>query len=267
MKAGEQHKLKTNELAEWIFSLPQQIKENLQTIIYSVVIIIVVAAAAFYYLYQKNTASVKGQIALTRAINAMAMGKSQIVQAQMQGIDISYNLIQTADELDVVAQGAKSSLMAALALIKRAEALRIELHYRPGSVNKETLTAQINLAKASYNKAIEKAAGDPSLTATAKFGLGLCEEELGNFTEAEKIYHEITSNKGFEGTIAAAQAKHRLETMNDYKQPVTFKPAPQPPAPLGPRVDVPVTAPTPAAAAAQPSTEIKTPQAPPPAPK
>ncbi|MHC4595136.1 MAG: hypothetical protein ACYS19_09345, partial [Planctomycetota bacterium] len=78
--------------------------------------------------------------------------------------------------------------MAALALIKQAEALRTELHYRPGTVSKEDLTAQINQAKAGYADAIERSSFNPSLMAKAKFGLGLCEEELGNFAEAEQIY-------------------------------------------------------------------------------
>ncbi len=228
MKAEERRELKTNELAEWIFTLPQQIKENLQMVIYASIIIIAVIAVAVYYLYQKDTASTRGQILLTGTINMLLQAKSQIVQAQSQGVDISYNLIQTADELDASAQKAKTSQMAALALIKRGEALRTELHYRPGGASRETLAAQMNLAKASYNRAVEKAEDNPSLMSMAKFGLGLCEEELGNFTEAQKIYHEIVADKNLEGTVAAAQAKYRLEIMADYETPITFKPEPLP---------------------------------------
>jgi tetratricopeptide (TPR) repeat protein len=171
----------------------------------------------------------------------LAQNKSQILQAQEQGIDLSYNLIQAADELDTASQKVKNNDAAAFALIKRAEALRMELHYRPAAVSKEALTGQINLAKSSYEKAIEKAGGEPTLTAKAKYGLGLCEEELGNFTAAEKIYQEIVGDKNLEGTVGYAEASHRLAIMSDYEKPVTFKPAPKPPEPAA----VPVVPPAP----------------------
>ena len=120
--------------------------------------------------------------------------------------------------------------MAAFALIKRAEALRMELHYRQGNVSKQEVAAQINQAKASYTEALERCPTNPTLMATAKFGLGLCEEELGNFEVAEQIYRDITLNPDLDCTIAAAQAKLRLETMADYKQKIVFRPAPKKPA-------------------------------------
>jgi hypothetical protein len=86
---------------------------------------------------------------------------------------------------------------------------------------------QINQAKVSYTEALERAASNPSLKATAKFGLGLCEEELANFEQARQIYQDIVSSPEFEGTVAKASAKYRLDTMADYKTAVVFKPAPQ----------------------------------------
>jgi tetratricopeptide (TPR) repeat protein len=240
MKAEERHELKTNELAQWILSLPQLIKENLQIIIYVSAAAVLILAAVFYYLYQKNVTAIKSEENLTRQISTLAQSKSQIVQSQSQGIDLSYNLIQNADELEVASQNIKSATAAAFALIKRGEALRMELHYRPTVVSKETLTNQINLAKASYEKAIYKAGGEPTLTAKAKYALGLCEEELGNFKEAEKIYHQITGDKNLEDTVGYAEARHRLAIMSDYEQPVTFKPAPKPPEPVAPTVVPPI---------------------------
>jgi hypothetical protein len=76
------------------------------------------------------------------------------------------------------------------------------------------------------------------LKATAEFGLGLCEEELSNFQEARQIYQSIVANAGYEGTVANAAAQHRLETMDDYRQKVVFKPAPEPAAAIGPQVQV-----------------------------
>ena len=227
MKAEHRHELKTNELAEWIANLPQWARQNIKMIIYVSVFLILVAGSYFYRRYQKNVVSVNKQINLTRIYNQLAQGKTQILQAQTRGMDISYQLIQIADDLKIRAQDIKDSQEAAFALIKRGEALRMELHYRPGTVNSDDLIAQINLAKESYNKAVEKSINNPSLMTMAKLGLGLCEEELGNFTIAENIYRDITTNPSFEGTVAAAQAKLRLEIMDDLKQEITLAPSPK----------------------------------------
>jgi hypothetical protein len=104
----------------------------------------------------------------------------------------------------------------------------MELHYRFGTVSERDAKAAIERAKASYTEAIERCSGNPSLTAAAKLGLGLCEEELGNFAGAEQIYRQVGENASLEGTVAAAQAKLRLETMADYRSKVVFKPSPKP---------------------------------------
>jgi hypothetical protein len=239
MKPEHRHELKTNELAEWLSNLPQWAHKNLTTIIYASVVAVVIIIYSFWYYYQKNTALVKKQLGLTRLIRQLPYNKSQILQAQSQGVDISYILIQTADKLQSAAQNIKDPLKAASALIKRADALRMELHYRLGTVSKEDCIAQINRAKESYRQALElvtaergapgKAAYNPSLAATARFGLGLCEEEIGNTAEAQQIYRDLATSPHFEYTTAAAQAKMRLDSMAQYQQKVVFK-APAAPA-------------------------------------
>jgi tetratricopeptide (TPR) repeat protein len=232
MKAEHRHELKTNELAEWLSNLPQWTKENLTTVI--IILAVIVAALAFYVRYRYNKSLVADeQLEFTNLLNQLSASKMQVLSAQAQGRDLSFILLQPANSLGTFAQNAKNNRMAALALIKQAEALRTELHYRPGTVSNEDLTSQINQAKAAYTEAIQtrlQGTSNPSLTAAAEFGLGLCEEELGNFEKAQQIYQIIAENPDFEGTVAVTQAKHRLETMADYKQKVIFKPAPAPAA-------------------------------------
>lgn len=227
MKADHRHELKTNELAEWLSNLPQWVMANLKTIIAISVLIAGLAAFYIWRIYDKNIVQVREQLEFTRLLNQLSNSKAQVLRAQAQGRDLSSILLQTAINLRAFAQAANNDRMAALALIKDAEARRTELHYRPATVSRQDLIDQINQAKASYAEAIEKSSFNPSLMAKAKFGLGLCEEELGNFAEAEQIYRDIAANPTFEGTVAAVQAKHRLNTMADYKQKVVFKPSPQ----------------------------------------
>ncbi len=241
MKAEHRHELKTNELAEWLSNLPQWTKENLTTII--IILAVIVVALAFYVRYRYNKSLVADeQLEFTNLLNQLLASKMQVLSAQAQGRDLSFILLQPANSLGNFAQNANNDRMAALALIKQAEALRTELHYRPGTVSNEDLTSQINQAKAAYTEAIQtrlQRTSNPSLAAAAEFGLGLCEEELGNFEKAQQIYQIIAENPDFEGTVAVTQAKHRLETMADYKQKVIFKPAPAPTAASKPTIQPP----------------------------
>jgi len=223
MKSEHRHELKTNELAEWLQYLPQWAHKNLTTIIYVSAVACLVAAYSLWYYHQKSTAPAKRHIELTRLIRQLPYNRRQILRAQSEGMDLSYTLIQAADNLQAAAQNVKDPLGAASALIKRADVLRMELHSRPTEVSKEDAAAQIDLAKTAYSQAIEKATSSPSLMAAAKFGLGLCEEEIGNFAQAQQVYHDIATNPAFECTTAAAQAKIRLDSIAQYQQEVVFK--------------------------------------------
>jgi len=241
MKAEHRHELKTNELAEWLSNLPQWAKENITIII--VIAAVIIGGAAVYILvsFSKKTVADE-QLEFTGLLNQLSSSKMQVLGAQAQGRDLSFVLLQPANSLGTFAQNAKSDQMAALALIKQAETLRTELHYRPGTISQEDFVSQINQAKAAYTEAIQtrlRGTSNPSLMAAAEFGLGLCEEELGNFEKAQQIYQIIAANPDFEGTVAVTQAKHRLETMSDYKQKVIFKPAPAPPVASKPTIQPP----------------------------
>jgi len=236
MKSKHRHDLKTNELAEWLGNLPQWARENHKMIIYVSVVAVLVIGSASWYWYNKNVESVREQLKFTSLISQLPQSKIQILTAPASKVDTSIMFIQiVADNLQSAAQSVKDDQMAALALIKHAEALRTALHYRPGTVSRVELEATINRARAGYGEALDalkKASPNPSLTAAAKFGLGLCEEELGNFKDAEQIYGDIVADPNLEGTVAVSQAKLRLETMADYKQKVVFKPSPKPKPPV-----------------------------------
>ncbi|TKJ39411.1 MAG: hypothetical protein CEE38_01335 [Planctomycetes bacterium B3_Pla] len=226
MKSEHRHELKTNELAEWLANLPQWTKENLVTIICVSVFVVVLAGLYFWRGYSKNVLQVRERTELTYLLNQLSGGKVQILQAQAQGRDLSFLLLQPAKGLEAFAQTTKNNRMAALALIKQAEALRGELHY--GTAEQSYVTEQISKAKASYTQAMEISSNNPSLAAGARFGLGLCEEELGNFEQARQIYRDIVAGAGYEGTVAVSQAQRRLKIMADHEQQIAFKPDPNP---------------------------------------
>ncbi|MHC4271923.1 MAG: tetratricopeptide repeat protein [Planctomycetota bacterium] len=234
MKSEHRHELKTNELAEWLMNFPNWFKENLNMIIYVSAGILIIFLVFGYIWYTRNVQTVEQKTEFTNAVLAIPEQKTRIINDQMRGSDSSYVLLQSANELKLIAQNSREDGMAALAFIKNAEILRTELHYRPRAVTQAEKRRQINNAKNSYNKAIEKSASIPSLRASAQYGLGLCEEELSNFTEARKIYEDIINNTEFEGTTGTAQAKLRLKEMDNYQQRLVFKSRPTVAPPLVP---------------------------------
>jgi hypothetical protein len=226
MKSEHRHELKTNELAEWLGNLPKWTSENLTTIL--VVLAVVVVAVTFLVLrsYNKNVVQAQEHNEFSNLLNQLTMIEARIPGSQAQGSDISHTLLPAADSLGNFAQNTSNSQMAALALIKQAEAKRAELHYRVEQITPQELQEKINEAKTAYTEAVRKSSGNAIIKAAAEFGLGLCDEELGYFEQAKKIYQGIVDNPDFEGTVAKAAAKNRLEVMDDYQQKVVFKPAP-----------------------------------------
>ena len=240
MKSEHRHELKTNELAEWIANLPQWTRENLRTIIYVSVVAVLVIGSSLWYWRKRTVETVQRHLEFTSLIDRLSQNKLQILMAQPRGTDASYMLIQTAGALQATAEGTKDDQMAAMALIKRAEALRAGLYYRQITVSQSEVQTVISGAKAAYFKALEKASSNPSLKSMAEFGLGLCEEELGNFDGARQIYRDIAANSGFEGTTTVARAKQRLATMADYQQRIIFMASPKPQLPPSEFFDPPI---------------------------
>lgn len=237
MKSEHRHELKTNELAEWLANLPLWTKENLTTIMVVLAVVVVGVTFFLWRTYNKNVVQVREHLEFSNLLNQLSGIESQIPAAQAKGSDLSANLIPAANALGSFAQNTRNNRMAALALIKQAEALRSELHYRPGVISEEDITNRVNQAKTAYTEAIQRSS-NATLKAAAEFGLGLCEEELGNFEKAKKIYQDITANDDYNGTVAKASAKYRLETMDDYRQKVVFKPAPASAAASQPSIQV-----------------------------
>ena len=228
MKSEHRHELKTNELAEWLSNFPQWTKDNLVTIV-CVSVVIVVLAGIYIWRGNRNVVQVRQRADFTRLLSQVSAVKMQIVQAREQEVvqDRSFQLIQSAaNPLGAFAKTSKNDQMAALAFIKQAQATRAELHY--GTAEEKYFIEQIDKARASYTQALEKSSDNATLAAAAEFGLGLCDEELGNFEQARQTYSEIVANADYEGTIPVAQAKRRLEIMSDYKEKIAFKPNPNP---------------------------------------
>ncbi len=239
MKSDHRHELKTNELADWIAHFPDWARENRNTLIAAGAIFLLVLIVYFVRFYRGNVVSVRSQTRLTGLVAEVPQQINRVANAAAQDRDESYVLLQSQKDLQDFADKSSNSDMAALALIQRGVAFRAELHYRLSDINHDDLVKQIDQAKASYQQALDRKPSSPALAATAQYGLGLCEEELGNFDKAAGIYREVAQKPEYAGTTAQASAAYRLKIMNDYKTDLVFKPAPPKP-PEAPTVAGPV---------------------------
>jgi len=225
---GHRHELKTNELADWIVHLPDFLRRNWAQIAGMALIIVALLVIPIFKRTRHNAAQNRGA-ETTQLIQKISQEKTMAVRNQSTGIlEAQSQLLVVANSLEAAANKAKNPYSGALALIKRAEALRADLHYQPGHVERPTVVAQISQAKKAYKLAIEKAQGNNTLIGMAKIGLGLCAEELGNFDDARQIYQEIAADTDFAGTPFPAQAQLRLEVMDDSRVKFVFVATPEP---------------------------------------
>jgi hypothetical protein len=245
MKSDHRHELKTNELADWIMHLPDWMDENRTTLIAAAAVIVVAVLVYFVSFYRRNVVAVRNQTHLTELMSRVPQQLARAANAVTQNNDESYVLVQTEKDLEDFAAKSSNPDMAAVALIQRGDALRGELHLRLNEVSHDDLAAQIAKAQASYQQALDRKPSSTSLVAKAKYGLGLCEEELGNFDKAAALYREVAEKAEYAGTTAQAAAAYRLKIMNDYKTVLVFQPAPpKPPQASAPKIEI---KPTPAA--------------------
>lgn len=231
MDAEHRHELKTNELAQFISNAPKLIRENVMPIV-GVVLIIAALVTWPTFTRMRTEAETKEKAQGTATMERLGQNKVLAIQGRLQAAELSTSMLLLADSMKKVADGAKTWQVAALALIKRGETLRTDLHYKAAMVDPDVLKNRIEQAKTSYEQAIIKAEGNPEgavFIAMAQFGLGLCAEEVGDFNEAANIYRMILATVEFKGTIPAAQAKLRLETMADKVASFVFVDAPKAP--------------------------------------
>jgi tetratricopeptide (TPR) repeat protein len=270
MKSDHRHELKTNELADWLANFPEWARQNRTNLIAAGAVVVVALLVYVVSYYRSSVVSVRNQDRLTRLVSQVPEQMNAVMRAAAQGTDQSYTLMPVAQDLQDFADGLSNDDMAALALIKRGETLRAELHLRQNDVAKDDLAAQIAKAQASYQQALDRKPSNPALAAAAQFGLGLCEEELGAFDKAAEIYRTTAQKPEYAGTVAQAAAEYRLKIMDDFKTQMAFKAAPAQPQATAPTIQIPGSAasdPTVIPATAEPIIGPVPPAAPAPSPE
>ncbi len=229
MKPERRHELATNELADWIVHFPQWFKENQTTVIVAAIIVIgLVAYTIFFYSRQGDVEGQKQAIS-TALLEQLSWQKEGIQEGRMQESGVSDAFLGIAGNLQSTSEETDNPLLSALAMIKRAEALRTELHYRPKPAEPDVIKYQLEQAKSIYEQAIEKAKGSPDISAMAEYGMALCLEDGGDFDGARKLYEKIAGSAEYRGSSFVERAKLRAQVLSDYQEKVVFAQAPPKP--------------------------------------
>jgi len=248
MDANKRHELHSNELVDFLTNLPEYLKENKNMVIGAVLIVVGLISWPLLNNMKKES-NLGKQIELTAALSELEMGKMSVLAQMQTGKSESLNtLLVAAAHLQEQAAKVGDGNMESLALIKRAQALRSDIHFRKEAVAADVVASQMKQAQEAYQSALDKARM-PVLKAMAQFGLGLCSEESGQLDQAKDIYQKIVTEAGYVPTPIPAQAKQRLEALADNNAKFAFV---APPAAQGPVISVPQT-PAPAVAVPQPA--------------
>ena len=260
MKSQRRHDLSTNELADWMGNIPEWWEQNGRIVMYTASAVIVVVAV--WYFTTARAASARSQEAqkLNEMLYTLETFKYRMAKAPESRAEFSNQMILLAAQLKSFADSAASPNAAAFALIKSAEAIRSASHYSPGVVDPEAEARDLKSAQDSCLKAIDKIKDNPSLMASAKLQLGLCQESLGQFDEAKKTYKGIVDSVDFKGDAVVSKAQLRLDVMGEFTSPVSLAPAPVAQAATSP-VAAPRTMPAIPSTIARPAAQPKAPAA------
>lgn len=259
MDSKERHEMRTNELADWLGHVPDFLNKYRNQLIGAALIIVGLISWPILNRWRQGSdfaikSQISGMLDTLETNRALAIRQQQPDAPQ----EISAgSFMVSANNLADEAKKAPSDNLAALALIKRAQALRMDLIYRKDIPAEDVIAAQNKQAQEAYQQAYDKAQM-PALKAMAQFGLGLCTEESGMLDQAKSIYQKIVDEPTFAGTSLPRAAQDRIDKMADNNKKYVFvetpkvEPAPvDVPQPVQPAVNPQVNAPAPQTPAAE----------------
>jgi hypothetical protein len=252
MDSKERHEMMTNELADWMGHVPDFLnKYRNQLLGVALIVVGLITWPMLNRWRQSSDFAAKAEIA--GMLDTIETGKYQVLSQQQEGQQElkTDSFMVAANNLAEEAKKAPGEDLSAVALIKRGQALRMDLFYKKEIISDDTISSQIKLAQDAYQQAFDKAK-IPVVKAMAQFGLGLCFEESGRLEEARAAYQKIVDEKSYDGTPLPSAAKERIDKMVDNNTKYVFV------EPAKPAAEVPaVPAQAPAAPAAAPASPVK----------
>ncbi len=226
MKSERRHELATNELADWIANFPQWFNENLTTIIIGAVVVAGLIAYTIFYYHRETRIWSQKDAQIAAMLDQLQWQKQTVTEGKQQGLGVSDTFLSMAGSFQTAADETETPILSALAIIKRAEALRAELHYRSKIAEPDVRKFQLQQAQKFYEQALEKAKGDAGVSAMAEYGSALCLEDMGDFAGAKQLYDKIAQADEYKGTMYQTRAQIRTATLSDNEGKAVLVKAP-----------------------------------------
>jgi tetratricopeptide (TPR) repeat protein len=223
MDSKKRHEMATNELSDWIGQIPDFLKQYRNQLLGLILVAVGLISWPILNRWRQET-DFSAETELSQTLDSLEMGKFLAIRPPSQNNPQDMgaeSFLITANNLAEQAKKAPTKDLAALALIKRGQALRTDLLYRKEIITEDAAASQIKQAQEAYQQAFDKAAL-PTVKAMAQFGLGICSEELGQLEQAREIYQKIADDASYAGTPLPAAAKGRIEKMADNNAKYTF---------------------------------------------
>ena len=225
MDSEHRHELKRNELVVFLSNLPKTIKhlpELIKNNLWTACCIAVIIIAIFMWIFKDSSdtyvRNVGKQAELTSYYQSIERSKVRIQNEQ----DTVGSIIAAVESIESATKNVDTAAQEAIALIKAADGIRSELHYRTDEITAKELETKIVTAREKYKIALNKAGDYSTAAAMAEFGLGLCDEEIRDFDAATQKYEAIVANADYANTALPSQAALRLKFIADYKTDFTF---------------------------------------------
>jgi tetratricopeptide (TPR) repeat protein len=231
MDSKERHEMMTNELADWMGHIPNFLTTYRNQLIgVALVIVGLISWPILNRWRQQSDFTTKAEI--VGILDSLDMGKYQALsQQQNNQQDVKADsFLVAASNLADEAKKAPTEDLSAIALIKRGQALRMDLFYRKEIAAEDAVSSQIKQAQEAYQAAFDKGKM-PVVKAMAQFGLGLCFEESGQLEEAKAAYQKIVDESSYAGTPLPVAAKDRIDKMADNNTKYVFAEPVKPVAP------------------------------------
>ncbi len=211
MKAARRQELRTNELSHQIDRLGESVKQNSAKIGGATVVAIIAVSAIYWYSSHQS-------------------GIRNDALAKLTYIADKDNPMGFIDRCKSVANEGINDSVTRAAWLQIANRAMLEL---TTPTTKDDPTAKpldkaelAKIAREAYVQVLKFSSDDATARGAALYGIGVLDENAGNYESARKHYEEIKGDKALAETPFIAQAEFRLSEIESWAEPVEFPPPP-----------------------------------------
>ena len=233
MKAQERHKLKTNELAQFISELPAYFQKHASKIT-TIALVVVIALAGgimarryFVQGKQQQQDQLFQQLLAADTLQLDALRRVQMgaeLASDPANAILPYDTTSITLTLSNIAQDAPNNPVGMTAGLLQAELSLSQLYFSDQNITEDQKKQLLQTAENLYRQALVKFPTIPYAVGTAKIGLATVAEERGQWEQARTQFTEIIALKDelLVGTIYPKLAQRRLALLDTISTPITF---------------------------------------------